>query len=395
MVMPRWFALQLALVVLAAAAVGCRPSEKPPDTNELAGELAALVEAAVGDGAVVRGAALVVDAPGLGLSWRGGAGFADSDAGRAMTAATPVRIASNTKTYVAAAVLRLVEQGQLDLDHPIGRWLPAGMIELLAGGGYDTDRMLIHHLLTHTSGLFDHTDLPEYPERILAAPSYRWIPEEQVALAVKRGSPWAAPGEVFAYSDTGYVLLGTVLEQATGQPVSVAVRELVGFDRLGLASTWWELLEPAPVAAPGRARQYLGDVDTFSFEPYYDLYGGGGLVASAEDLAGFTRALVSGGVFAEKATLEAMLAPVENARARPGAPAGGLEPGDYRLGLWRVDIEGLEGWRHTGFWGTSATWFPQLDLVVVLTVNQHQAREVLESVVRDAVLLVRQAHPQG
>lgn len=393
--MLRWFAPQLALAVLTAAATGCRPPGELMEEADLANKLAALVEAAVGDGGVVRGAALVVDAPGLGLSWQGGAGFADPDAGRPMTAATPVRIASNTKTYVAAAVLRLVEQGRLDLDHPVGRWLPAGMVGLLAGGGYDTDRMLIRHLLSNTSGLFDHTDLPEYPERILAAPTYRWTPEEQVALAVERGTPWGAPGEVFSYSDTGYVLLGTILEQTTGQPLSGAVRNLVGFERLGLTSTWWELMEPAPVAAPGRARQYLGDVDTFAFEPYYDLYGGGGLVASAADLAGFTRALVSGGVFDKSATLEAMLAPVAGARARPGAVAGGLEPGNYRLGLWRVEIKGLEGWRHTGFWGTSATWVPELDLVVVLTVNQHQAREVLDGVVRDVVLLVRQAHPQG
>lgn len=391
--MPQGIFHSLVLVVLGAAVCGCRPSSAPvasrvdPDSA-----LTSLLADAVGDLSVVRGAALVVDSPTLGLAWRRGAGFADPEAGIPMTPATPVRIASNTKTYVAAAVLRLVEQGRLGLDDPIGARLPADIASLLASDGYDTDRMLVRHLLTHTSGLFDHTGGPDYGERIVAAPAHHWTPREQVALAVEQGAPHGAPGEVFTYCDTGYVLLGLILEQAAGQPLPAAVRELVGFERLGLGSTWWESLELPPSGVPARAHQFLGDLDTFDFEPHFDLYGGGGLVASIEDLARFTRALGTGGVLAHPTTLDTMLAPVEGARALPDAAAGALPPGAYRMGIWRVEIEGLEAWRHTGFWGTSATWVPELDLVVTATVNQNHGKAALDEMVHRAILLARQVH---
>lgn len=388
-----WVPSLILVVVVGVAVSGCRPACQPvAHPSDPAQELASLLAGIVGDRSVVRGAALVVDAPALAINWRHSAGFADPDAAIPMTPATPVRIASNTKTYVAVAVLRLVEQGRLGLDDPIGARLPADIVSLLASDGYDTGRMLVRHLLTHTSGLFDHTGGPHYGERIVAAPTHRWTPHEQVALAVELGAPHGAPGEVFTYCDTGYVLLGLILERATGQTLAAAVRELVGFERLGLASTWWESLEPEPAGLPARAHQLLGDLDTYGFEPHFDLHGGGGLVASIEDLARFMRALGTGDVFAQPATLDTMLAPVEGARALPDAAAGTLPPGAYRMGIWRIEIEGLEAWRHTGFWGTSATWVPTLDLVVTATVNQHEAKAALDEITTRAILLARQVH---
>ena len=80
----------------------------------------------------------------------------------------------------------------------------------------------------------------------------------------------------------------------SGQPFAAAVRELVDSTWFGLDSTWWEDLEPPPEGAPERAHQYIDETDTFAFDPSFDLYGGGGLVATLGDAAAFFGALESG-----------------------------------------------------------------------------------------------------
>jgi D-alanyl-D-alanine carboxypeptidase len=328
----------------------------------------------VADEPAIRGAALAVSAPTLGLEWAGAAGLADPATGTAMTPSMPVRIASNTKTFVAAAVLRLVEDGRLDLDAPLAEALPREAADLLASDGYDLGAITVRHLLTHTSGIHDHTEGEAYAEAIVADPRHRWTPVEQIARAVALGDPHAPPGEVYSYCDTGYVLLGLVLERATGQPLAAAVRQLVDFEGLGLDSTWWETLEPAPAGVPDRAHQLFGDADTHGFDPSFDLYGGGGLVAPVDDVARFFGALFRGRVYHDPATLDLMLTTVEGARPREDASAGSLPPGAYRMGVWVRELEGRTVYQHTGFFGTVAAFVPDLDLTVAATVNQNTGR---------------------
>ena len=317
--------------------------------------------------------------------------MADPRAGTAMTSETPVRIASNTKTFVAASVLRLAEAGKLDIDDPISKHLPAEPVALLAGDGYRPDEMTIRHLLTHTSGLFDHTSGEEYARAITSDPMHRWTPLEQLRLAVRLGAPHGPPGELYTYCDTGYVLLGQIIEAVTGQNLAQAVRALVGFDRLGLDATWWEILEPAPAGIPKKAHHFLGELDCTDFDPSYDLYGGGGLVASMPDLARFFRALFAGKVFEHPATLQLMLTGVAGLRAIPGASAKALPPGVYRMGIWTEEIGGHQVWRHSGFWGTSAVYVPDLDAVITCTVNQNQNRGAMDRLTARAIAIVADA----
>jgi len=389
--MPTRFLLRLALPLVVAASLGCRAQPGPKITPLDPGyRLAALVAEAVGDGSAVRGAALALDSPALGLGWEGAAGLADPAAAVPMTAGTPVRIASNTKTFVAAAVLRLVEQGRLGLDDPVAGLLLEGQVDLLSGDGYHPERITVRHLLTHTAGLFDHTSSPRLEERIMAEPAHRWTPSEQLQAAMEWGQPLAGPGEVYSYCDTGYVLLGQVLERITGKPLAAVVRELVGFERLGLASTWWETLEPEPPGLPLRAHQFLGDADVTGFDPSFDLFGGGGLVSTVGDLARFTRALMTGLLFDRPETLEIMLAPVPVAAAPADASPNALPPGAYRMGVWSQEVAGLPGWRHSGFWGTVAVYVPSLDLALAVTVNQNQAKGSMQGLVEGAVEVARE-----
>lgn len=379
----------VATVSLAVMVGSCGPGSEAPDaTRDSEGALQALVARTVADTEAVRSAALCVDAPHLGLWWEGAAGMADPDGGVEMSAAHPFRIASTTKTFVAATVLRLVEDGRFGLDDPVAGLLSDEHARALRDGGYRPERITVRHLLTHTSGLYDHTDGEAYGEAIVADPQHRWTRAEQVRAAMAWGEPWGEPGTVFHYSDTGYVLLGEIVERATGRTLAAAVRELVGFDRLGLESTWWETEEPAPVGAPARAHQFLGDVDTTAFDPSFDLYGGGGLVSTVGDLARFGRALFAGRVFARPETLETMLTTVDGVRAVPEGDPKQMPAGAYRMGVWSAEVEGLEAYRHTGFWGSSLTYVPELDLVVAATVNQNGAKEALEELAAGATRLV-------
>ncbi|HEY0116993.1 MAG TPA: serine hydrolase domain-containing protein, partial [Allosphingosinicella sp.] len=103
-----------------------------------------------------------------GESYGAAAGLADPAAGRPLTVETPLRIASNTKTFVAATILRLWEQRRIDLDAPIAPLLTPSLEAILRADGYATDRITVRHLLSHSGGLYDHGGDPRYIEAVLA-----------------------------------------------------------------------------------------------------------------------------------------------------------------------------------------------------------------------------------
>ncbi len=347
-----------------------------------------LVDRVVAENGAIRGAALAVDSPSMGIDWEGAAGFADPDAGTPMTPAHPVRIASNTKTYVAAAVLRLSEDGLIDLDSAIAEHLDDELAALLASDGYDPSAITIRHLLTHTGGLDDHGGAEQYTEAIVADPNHHWTPNEQIRCLVEWCEPLAGPGEVYSYSDTGYVLLGRIIENVTGRSLAAAVRDLVGFERLGLNTTWWEIFEPAPAGVADRAHQYLGDLDVTDFLPYFDLYGGGGIATSMADLARFHGGLFRGEVYNNPATVEIMLSTIDGIVESPTATEKSLPPGAYRMGVWVLETEGYTTYHHTGFWGTMAVHVPELDLTIAATANQNEAKPVFDRILVEVIRII-------
>jgi D-alanyl-D-alanine carboxypeptidase len=373
----------IAGLLLMAA---CRPSVDGPPGPEA--RLQALVEAAVAGEEDRLGAAMHVDAPGIGLSWEGAAGAADPGAGTAMTPSTPILVASNTKTFVAAAILKLHEDARLDVDDAISNYLPNAYLEMLRGDGYDPDALTIRHLLTHTGGLFDFADSDIYTEAILADPGHRWTRTEQLEGAMEWGDPYGLPGEVYRYCDTGYILLGEILERITGAGMPDAVRELVGYEKLGLGSTWFESLEPRPSGVPDLAHQFWMGIDVTTIDPSQDLYGGGGLASTVGDLAGFMRAVFTGAVFENPATLGEMLAAVDVQRAGPDYFGSALTLGEYRMGVVVTEVNGYTVYRHGGFFGTTALYVPSLDLALGVSVNRVESEDRQQAVVEGAITVV-------
>lgn len=288
------------------------------------------------------------------------AGDADAATNRPLTIDTPLRVASNTKTFTAASILRLWEMGKLNLDASIDGLISPRLNELLRADGYATSRITVRHLLSHSAGLYDPGSDPRYIRTVLADPGHVWTREEQVRLLTEYADPQSAPATEFRYSDSDYVLLGDIIERITGKNLGRSVRSLLRLDRLGLRSTWWEYNEAAPLDADLRARQFLGAIDATDVHGSMDLFGGGGLLMSTRDLATFTAALFEGRIFDRPETLQEMLWK---------GPHRGADT--YRLGIFVKAIGDQQLYWHSGFWGTLVYYNPRTKVAVAgMTTNQ-------------------------
>lgn len=279
-------------------------------------------------------------------------GVADSN-GTPMFAETPFRLASVTKTFVAAAALRLYEQRKLDLDAPITAHIAPQHTELLKADGYDPAAITIRHLLMHAGGLDDHFGSDEGKAAAFANPQRRWTRSEQLALMTEFTDPLGKPGERFHYSDTGYILIGEIIEGITGEPLPIAVRRLNGLGTLGIGAMRWEALD-GPEEGEPRAHQWFQGFDIHGVDGSIDGFGGGGLIANVIDTARYYEALFGGKVFASSETLDLML-------AAPSHPEGS----PYRFGLFTMMIGDHAVYMHGGFWGVQAMHVPSLELTIV------------------------------
>lgn len=350
----------LASLVILLGSAPLRGQRQEAPGPGLEDRLQALVDEATSDPETPGALLAVIGTDGL--SWVGASGVAEVAREIPLRPDTPVRLSSNTKTYVAATVLRLVENGSLALDTPIASLLSRDVIDLLASDGYAVQEITVRHLLTHTGGLADHAVASQYLALVQEEPQRRWARGEQIEGLTLWADPVARPGQRVSYSDTGYLLLGSIIERTTDLPLASAVRNLLAFERLDLAATWWEREEPRPEGLPDRAHQYMGHVDTYSWDPSIDLFGGGGLVATVGDLARFWTALFDGQVFQKPETLEVLLTtPVES--------------GARRMGLTVHQLDGWTLYEKSGFWGSRGGFVPELDLAVAAVVTQQAGGE--------------------
>jgi len=353
-------------MVLGGAVIGAALSSDPR---------AARASSAVGveDGAALRvrlldalasvysgnipGIAARVERPGF--CWSGAVGSVTLGGDRPLSPDHGFRISSVTKPFTAAVVLRLMEQGRLGLDDSIATYLDRSLVDRLHvvdGVSYGR-RITVRMLLNHTSGVYDYATDPAYLAAVGGDPSHRWTAMEQIEFAIRHGRPYFVPGSGFHYSDTGYVLAGQIAERVTREPLHRLTRRLL-LDPLRLHDTYTESLERLKPGTPPRAHQYYQTVDTYAFDPSYDLYGGGGLVSSVGDLARFLRGLLGGRVFRKRATLLLMI--------RPGPLAS------YGMGLQWFELDGAHAVGHTGFFGAFAAYVPARNLMVASTTNQSE-----------------------
>lgn len=310
------------------------------------------------------GISLAVYAPDADLSWTGAAGVSAIKSKDSLQAQQVFRVASITKTFVATAIWVLEENGALDVNQPIERYISAAHVEVLKRGGYDPAKILIKHCLHHTSGLFDYAVGSEtYLNLVSSQPDKRWTRTEQLEGAMKWGTAYGKPGEVYHYSDTGYILLGEIIERIMGKNLGLSLRQILGYEKMGLASTYLESLDDTIISALPPVHRYLGREDFTNWDNSIDLYGGGGLVSTTADLAQFYFQVFTGQLFSEEETMQRFMKP-SGARL----PAGITD--DYRSGFQVVTIFGEEAYMHGGFWGTFALYLPTYNASIAINLTK-------------------------
>ncbi|MBV9693166.1 MAG: beta-lactamase family protein [Alphaproteobacteria bacterium] len=357
-------------------------------TTALEAALDALMVAVATANPDLPGIAAAVTAPALGLTWEAGVDGALARDDGTLPAARPFRIASITKPFTATTIHALAEEGSLGISAAIAGLIAPETATTLVQGGYDPDAITVAHLLSHTSGIFDHTDAPSYLPTVFASPARRWTRAEQIDVAMREGRPHGQPGEVYRYSDTGYVILGEIVERARGTSLAAAARAAAGFERLGMTRTWWEGAEPAPGDAPALAHQYAGAVRASEIDASFDAFGGGGIVSTVGDLVRFLRALIGGVVLPPRRLSGALATPP--ARSIAGDPPAWRTHG-YLLATMPAGRHWALG--HTGAWGSAVLHVPALDATLALTLNREgqSAMTVLHATIARLTALLEAA----
>lgn len=341
--------------------------------GEIERQLQQVLDQFLVDNPTVPGIMVSIRSDKLGISWSGSAGVADRDTRQPIQPHQPLRLASTTKTYVAAGTLRLIEQGRLGIDDSLDQHLSREHLEMLRKDGYETSALTIRGLLTHTSGLNDHALGGNYIKAVEKNPQHHWTRREHMQFLVDDTDPLGNSGEIFKYSDTGYVVLGEVIERVTGKSLATAVRQLLKFDELGLDSTWWEILEGKPAESAPRVSQYMNDARISDWHASLDLYGGGGLVASVPDLAAFFKAMFEGKIYDDPSTLALMKTTVIPDQGGPGMVGQTAKSVVmYAMGLFASSYEGHTIFEHGGYWGTDGGYIPGLDTAFAFGITQSE-----------------------
>jgi D-alanyl-D-alanine carboxypeptidase len=270
-------ACALALLLACGAALAQAPDAAPDAQDERAQRIDAYLRSVCP--AQEPGAAVIVVDDGE-VVLREGYGLANVELGVPITPDMVFRIGSVTKQFTAVAALLLVQEGKLALDDEITKYLP----------DYPTHgrKITVEHLLTHTSGIKSYTGMPEWLGK-----RREDLTLEQLIGLFKDQPMDFAPGEKWLYNNSGYVLLGAVLEKASGQSYEELLRSRI-FAPLGMRRTGYG--HTAPIL-PGRVAGYQraqGGWENAAFLSMSQPYAAGALVSTVDDLARWNAALDAG-----------------------------------------------------------------------------------------------------
>jgi len=278
--------------------------------------------------------------------YRGARGRADVEAGVPLAPGDRFRIASVTKQVSAVGLLTLVDAGKVSLDDPLSKYLPTYP---------DAARITIEQLLNHTSGIRDYTSIPG----TFDGPIQRHVTTEQLVDYFRNETPDFAPGDGWNYSNSGYVLVGAVIEAASGEPWYRYLDEAL-FQPFGMTDTGYgadHVVTRHQVKGYTTNRGFPAPPLRLSMtQPH----AAGALVSTVDDLARLSRALHGGHVL-EPATYARMITPVGQAKAN-----------DAGYGIFTTTVRGTPALQHGGGiagFGSFLIHVPGVDVTVAVLQN--------------------------
>ena len=274
-----------------------------------------------------------------GSTWFGVSGMADVAAETAVTRSTSFAVASVSKTFTAALILALAQEGRIDLDAPVRRYLP-GLRKV-------SSKVKVRQLLDHTSGLRDYFFHPSIDRRLLARPARRWDSAQALKYV---GKAYFEAGKGWHYSNTNYLVLGMLAEVVGKAPIAQQIR--TRFLRpLDLDHTWYQPAEKATAdvahgyrfASASKTAKPIDLSDGTAIVPFTSVVtaagAAGGFASNAMDLARWAQALYGGEILAPHYRA-AMVDVTRSAAARSAIP--------YGYGVQSVEIDGRPTIGHSG-----------------------------------------------
>jgi CubicO group peptidase (beta-lactamase class C family) len=260
--------------------------------------------------------------------------------------ATKFRLGSITKQFTAASILLLQERGKLNVEDPVKKYM--------ADAPPAWDKVTIYHLLTHTSGIPNFTSFPDYAKW----ETFAATPAEEVARFRDKPLDFA-PGEKWSYSNSGYVLLGYLIEKIAGVSYEKFLRENI-FTPLGMQDSGYD--SNSSVIAH-RAAGYVPGKDGLENAGFVNMtipFAAGALYSTTGDLLKWEQGLFGGKVLSE-ASLKTMTTPFKS---------------DYACGLFVATKGGRKAIEHGGGingFNTQLTYYPEDKLTVVVLANVNGA----------------------
>lgn len=337
--------LTIMSLLFALAAVPPAFAATPPSDAEVARHARALLEKAHPD-ATAPGSAVLV-ARGDEVLYRDARGAASIELGVPLAPDQVFRIGSITKQFAAAAVLKLAEDGKLSLQDPLTRFVPG-----YPGG----DKVTVLMLLNHTSGIRSYTDMPG----VMDGPIQKTVSTAQLVETFKNEKVDFAPGDQWRYNNSGYVLVGAVIEAASGMSWHTYMRDTF-FKPLGMQHTGFG--DGTVAVVPGHVSGYTLADGKWAASRYLSMtqpHAAGALVSTVGDLLVWNRALHEGKVLQGKSYRQMI------------TPVGKAVDTRYGFGISHETFRGQQLLQHGGGifgFNTYLMYLPAHDLSVAVLQN--------------------------
>lgn len=267
-----------------------------------------------------------------GTQWNGVSGYANDSKACSLTLVHNLYVGSITKTFTASLVMEQIEAGRIHLDEPISAWIQHS----------DGDRITVEMLMRHTSGIRSYTEDTSFLLAYFGRPQKQWSPEELFAV-IKDKPLKFEPGIFHEYSNSNYLILGMILENATGKSYGELLNNAAA--QMGLDRIYYPAFSSSLILANGYDETIfnLGKRNLTAFRTSMETgaYSAGGIAGSSHDVAMYFHTLFGSEWLADE-TIAQMMSTIE--ASDEDVP---LQQG-YGLGVRNLLIDGESLFGHTG-----------------------------------------------